>query len=197
MTSHKIQTRDKSEIVNRLGELSRVLTPAARDVLFGDHPGHGGEDVHDPGSPGGARRIDPQEPKPLRRVLDVHCGLVRRILCDLQILLGDSAMTVEVLGPGQLPAREAVVRSCLAIVRHRVGYVRALDPEEELPSPDVVAELHGEVHDAAGCEGDDRDGLGHVGADDPGDRERRGDFTRHGRDERKPLGMIETNDAAV
>src|ERR1035441_5867333 len=97
-------------------------------------------------------------------------GLIRDILGDFQILLGDSALIVQELGTGELRARQSLIGDRLPVVRESRGSIGALHAQQELPLGHGIAQPGMDFQNAAGRQGDHGnisrdiggDGSGHV-----------------------------------
>jgi hypothetical protein len=178
-TSQTIQTRERSAMVNRFGELSRVLTPENVD-------GRGGMiDVHS------------QHLEMLQGRLDIHFCLVVGVLRDLQVFGGDGSLVVQEFGAIELRARQSFVGLRLAVLGKGARNVRAVHPQQKLPLRDRVAQPRANVHHAPGGQRNHGHIPGYVGADNPGHVQFGRGHMRARRGQRKLLRMVHLDHVGI
>ena len=68
----------------------------------------------------------------LGRGFQVNFGFVFRVLRDLQIVQGDGAMVVQILGTLELSARQNLIGDGLAIVGKTAGHIVAANGQQQL-----------------------------------------------------------------
>ena len=91
-------------------------------LLIGDDSGSGRKDVHHEALLG---RIVAEQAKMFFRRLDIDLGLVFGVLRDLQIVQGDGAVVVEILGAVKLSSGQNLVRDSHFVRRISAGDIVA------------------------------------------------------------------------
>ena len=130
-TSQTIQTWDRSAMVNRFGELSSVLTPAAAVTFCSVMTPETGATMSMTGE--GWSTSAPSTRSRSQRGFHIDLGLLRGVLRDFQVLLRDRALVVQELGAVRVARCASVcVGLALPVIGERRGDVGALDAHQQL-----------------------------------------------------------------
>ena len=126
-----------------------------------------------------------------------YLGLVFGVLRHLQIVQGNRAVIVEILGTLELSPGEDLIRDGHSVVRIAARDVVTSNGQHQLTFLNRVAEPCVNAHDAPGGERNDRDVAGYVGSDRPRDDQLGGGGMFGRRGQRKLLRTIHGEESGV
>src|ERR1017187_10497853 len=129
--------------------------------------------------------------------LHVHFGLVLRVLRNLQIVQGNSAVCIQILGALQLSPDKSLIREGLSVVGIAARDVVASNGQQQLAFLHRVAESRVNGHDAPGGQRNNGDVARHVGSEYPRDDQLGSRRMLGRRGQRKLLRVIHREEADV
>src|SRR6266481_8032096 len=193
-TSQRIQTVERSEIVNGLGELSACTADALVTCWSVITPDTGATTSTIPMGLCGSL---PSRREMLFCGFEINLGLVLRILGYLQIVHRDGAMLEQVGSTFQLGARQDFIRHGLAVVGKAAGHIVASYRQQQLALLHDVTQSGVNGHDAPGSERDHRNVARDIGSNCPRDDQLGGRGMRARRHQRELLRVVDLEEVEV
>jgi len=141
--------------------------------------------------------VDPEDAELLLCGGERGFGVVLRILRNLALAGGDGSLVQQELGAVELRLRQALIVDRLQVGLEGRRHVVALDLHQQLALLDGVSHARVDRDDAAGRDGDDRDGARDVGVDGAGHVELRGRVVAGDGGKGKLLRVLDVHQAGV